>query len=328
VDSFKTTGSAPPPPAPILSTGAASGASTSGVTLTGTVNPDGLTAAYEFIYGTSPAALTHSSAPALVPAGLTAQPVRAGLSGLRPGTTYYYRLIVSAAGQGYAGAIQSFRTATPRPGGSIGKATAVKSKSATVQGSVDPNGFAATYYFQYGTSTRYGHSTHVTSAGSGATAAAVTGALSGLKAKTRYHYRLVITGPGGTIVSADRTFKTTKASRKRAPRLKMTVPFQTRRSVATLGLEVRFSCNEACSVAFGAQQQLGGVLGKLAAPLDVASGARNLAHAGAATAWLRVSRLGRKVLERRSTVHLEVGGTASNQPGVSRLPTSTVIALR
>jgi hypothetical protein len=80
--------------------------------------------------------------------------------------------------------------------------------TATLNGTVDPNGTATTYHFEYGTTTDYGLETPSQSAGSGADPVPVQATLSGLTASTVYHYRLV----AGDVPGADATFTTTAAT--------------------------------------------------------------------------------------------------------------------
>lgn len=94
------------------------------------------------------------------------------------------------------------------PGATTGPATNVGSSSATVTGSVIPNGVATTYHFDYGTTTQYGKSTASQNAGSGTSALAVSAHLSGLRPGAVYHYRLVAQSPSGTTLGADQTFST------------------------------------------------------------------------------------------------------------------------
>jgi trimeric autotransporter adhesin len=94
-----------------------------------------------------------------------------------------------------------------------GAVTAVTGSSATLHGTVDPNGIATTWQFEYGTSTGYGSKAPASpqSAGSGTTSQAVSTALSGLTPGTAYHYRLTATSTGGTSVGIDGTFTTLPA---------------------------------------------------------------------------------------------------------------------
>ena len=93
------------------------------------------------------------------------------------------------------------------PGATTGPASAVTDQSATLNGSVDPQGAPASYRFEYGTTTAYGSTTPSTDASSGgAVAAAAT--LGGLSPATTYHYRVVATNAGGVTNGADQTFTT------------------------------------------------------------------------------------------------------------------------
>jgi streptogramin lyase len=94
------------------------------------------------------------------------------------------------------------------PAVETGAATSITTTSAVVTGTVDPNAAATTYRFEYGTTTAYGSSTPVTSAGAGDAPVVVTAQLAGLDPGVTYHYRLVATSPVGTIFGADRTFTT------------------------------------------------------------------------------------------------------------------------
>src|SRR5262249_13370116 len=98
--------------------------------------------------------------------------------------------------------------AYPAPTVTTTAATAVTKQSATLHGSVNPNGLATTYHFEYGTTTSYGKSTPTVSAGSGQTAVAVSAGLTKLKSHTTYHYRLVATSSAGTTLGGDVAFTT------------------------------------------------------------------------------------------------------------------------
>ena len=85
-------------------------------------------------------------------------------------------------------------------------ATAVTGTSATINGTVNPNGLATTYYFQWGTTVSYGNTTTSTSAGSGSAAVAVSANLTSLVGGTTYHFRLVAVNSDGTTNGVDFTF--------------------------------------------------------------------------------------------------------------------------
>jgi hypothetical protein len=88
-------------------------------------------------------------------------------------------------------------------------ATNVTTNSATLNGTVNPNGLSTTYYFQWGTTTAYGHATPSLPAGSGTGNSAVSTNLTSLTPNTNYHYRLVATNSAGTNYGSDINFKTT-----------------------------------------------------------------------------------------------------------------------
>ena len=96
----------------------------------------------------------------------------------------------------------------PVPGVTTGSAINVTSDSAKLNGTINPNGLATTYYFQCGKTTAYGDETSAQSAGSGTGNVAVSADLTGLSHNTTYHYRLVAYNFSQTAYGADMTFKT------------------------------------------------------------------------------------------------------------------------
>ncbi len=84
--------------------------------------------------------------------------------------------------------------------------------SGKIRGSVNPNGQATTYYFEWGTSTSYDHETAHRDAGSGKNSITVDETIADLTPGTTYHYRLVAQNPSGTSYGSDRTFTTTAIS--------------------------------------------------------------------------------------------------------------------
>jgi hypothetical protein len=115
----------------------------------------------------------------------------------------------TAAAATLAVALAAPSVAAARPTATTGGVSSVGQQTATVHGTVDPNGGATTYWFEYGTTGIYQARTGDTSAGAGAAPVKVSAALGGLAPATTYHYRLVARGPGGGIaLGGDRTFKT------------------------------------------------------------------------------------------------------------------------
>ena len=84
----------------------------------------------------------------------------------------------------------------------------VTSSSATLAGSVNPNGSVTTAYFEYGTSASYGNSTLAQDVGNGTSLINLTGNLSNLVPNTTYHYTVVARNSDGSITrGSDQTFR-------------------------------------------------------------------------------------------------------------------------
>jgi phosphodiesterase/alkaline phosphatase D-like protein len=201
------------PDPPVVTTGAASGVTQSAASLAGTVNPSGVATTCQFEYGTTTAygsTVPCSSDPG---SGTGDVAVDAAPSGLSAGTTYHYRLVATNDGGTTNGDDQTFDTVVASPTVTTGAASEVTQTSATVAGTVDPNGGSTTCRFEYGTTTAYGSSVLCSAnPGSGPGAVPVGTALSGLSAGTTYHYRLVATNDGGTTNGADATLTTSAGS--------------------------------------------------------------------------------------------------------------------
>jgi hypothetical protein len=209
----------PPPPllAPSAVTGAATDVTVSGVTLAGTVNPNGQETTFTFEFGLTTAYGT-STQPLGAGGGTAEVPATAALINLQPGTLYHYRLVATNATGTTAGADQAFTTAgipppppptnTAAPIATTGPATGVGTRAATLTGIVNPNGIDSTYAFQWGTTVRYGRTAGVATAPAGAPLTLST-PLTGLRPGVTYHYRLVASNSLGSVVGADMTFRTT-----------------------------------------------------------------------------------------------------------------------
>ncbi len=94
------------------------------------------------------------------------------------------------------------------PGVVTQAASALTSTAATLNGRVNPNGYATTAFFQYGTTTAYGTTTTSQSVGSGTSELGITAALTGLVANTTYHFRIGATNLNGTVYGSDQAFTT------------------------------------------------------------------------------------------------------------------------
>jgi hypothetical protein len=204
-----TGGAAAAASAPTATTGPVTAVGPTTATFAGKVTPNGLATTWYLEYGTSTGygskTSTHSAG-----SGTTSVDVTTTLSGLAPGTSYHYRIVATnSAGTG-RGADGIFSTAAP-PAAETGSATDVTTTSAKLNGTVDPNGRATSWYFEFGTSTGYGTKTPEKSAGAGTSAAGVSVPVTGLARGRLYHFRLVATSDAGTARGADRTLSTSGA---------------------------------------------------------------------------------------------------------------------
>ena len=201
-------------PPPGAQTGEASDITDTRATLNGTIDPNGRQTSYYFEYWVT--GEPKSETPVRdAGSGTTLVGVSEPISGLTPSTTYHFRLV--AESQRASGPVQvfgdppkEFTTAAlpPPPEAITGSAHTINHEVATLTGTVDPNGVATSYRFEYGPTQSYGLQTPTGGAGSGFNDVAVSASLTGLTPSTVYHYRLVATSAGGERAGADRTFTT------------------------------------------------------------------------------------------------------------------------
>jgi adhesin/invasin len=136
----------------------------------------------------------------------------------RPGT-YKITATDGSVTPAVSGSATLTQTQRPAPVLSTGPASRVKAFAATLNGTVNPEGSAATYHFEYGTSPTYGSSTPEQPVGSDDAAHPESQAISKLRPKTTYHFRIVATNAGGTTLGQDQVF-TTRAPRFGGTRLR------------------------------------------------------------------------------------------------------------
>ena len=211
----KPTGVSYPASLATIITSAPTGIDGYSATLNGSVNPGNESTVVTFEYSTNgnfpepetPDPITVPAAQSPI-SGSGYVAVSAAISGLTPGTVYYYR-IVAVNGSGTAeGSVALFSTSPPATV-TTGIASPVTTTTATLNGTVNANNNSTTVTFEYGVSTGYG--TTVTAALSpvtGTTDTPVSAAISGLIPNTTYHFRVVGDNTLGTSYGEDMTFFT------------------------------------------------------------------------------------------------------------------------
>lgn len=98
----------------------------------------------------------------------------------------------------------------PRPTVTTAAATSITLDSATLNASVNPNGYDTTYQFQYGPTKKYGSVIPATAkeAGDGVEDVEVGEEITGLKHNRIYHFRIVATNENGKIHGKNQTLTT------------------------------------------------------------------------------------------------------------------------
>jgi len=199
---FSTSAPAPPPPA--VQTLAASSITTNGALLNGGINGYGQTDAAFFQYGLDTNYGSSTESEQFFGTGYL-QDYSNPVTGLNPATTYHYRAAgTTLSGWGY-GQDMSFTTGTPPPAVVTLGATSITHGTATLNGTVNPNGASSTVYFQWGATTNYGSITTQTGVNA---AESFTANLTGLPPNTTYHYRITALNSGGTSYGTDTNFTT------------------------------------------------------------------------------------------------------------------------
>ena len=203
------------PPQVAYPSPAVTGASPSAATLHGEVNPEGNETACHFEYGTTKAYGTLVPCqPELVGEGSEFNAEAVTISGLKANTQYHFRLGAKTPGIPVIDGADQVFTTPQAPAIDSASVANLTSGSADLMARINPNGSGTTYHFQWGTSTSYGTNVPIPDAdiGSGMTDVAATTHLSGLSAKTTYHWRILATSANGTTgAAADHTLTTLEA---------------------------------------------------------------------------------------------------------------------
>ena len=205
--SFKTLTYTSSPPS--ATTGSASNVSYNSTTLNGTVNANGLSTTTWFQYGTTSGSYSNTSSTQSV-GGSSDTTVSIDISGLSAGTTYYYRVAAQNSTGTTYGSEMSFTTNTPSPpSATTGSASNVSYYTATLNGTVNANGFSTTTWFQYGTTSGSYSNTSSTQSVSGTSDITVSIDISGLSGGTTYYYRIAAQNSVGITYGSEMSFTTT-----------------------------------------------------------------------------------------------------------------------
>ena len=195
------------PGPPSVTTNPATNVASFSAILNGSLNPRGSTTRVFFQYG--PTTSYGFTTPTQTHTGNNFRTTSANINNLGANTTYHFRIVATNSYGTRYGSDKTFTTlsATGPPVVTTNPATNVTSSSATLNGSLDPHGLTTSIYFQYGTTTSYGHNTPMQSQ-TGNTYRNIAADISSLTTHTTYHFRIVATNNAGTRYGSDRTFTT------------------------------------------------------------------------------------------------------------------------
>jgi hypothetical protein len=200
------------PRSPAAITGSATNITTNSATLNGTVNPGALSTTYHFEYGTTTSYGT-TTPTQNAGSGTLDVAVSAALAAvLQPNVTYHFRLVATNSRGTTLGNDQVFATLPLPPVATTLSANPVGFSTATLNGTVNPSGAAASVRFESGTTTAYDTTSPTQSISAANNAVPVSQAISGLLANTTYHFRIVATTTGGTSYGADQMFTTASSA--------------------------------------------------------------------------------------------------------------------
>ncbi len=206
--SFKT--------ADTVDTDPASAVGPEAATLNGTLRPEGEPFGECFFeYGIATNAGFEETAPcnpsaSAIEADFSPHAVSAAITGLQRDTTYRFRAVATNAEGTFKGGEQSFTTLGAPLVGETRALDATQS-SVSVEGKVNPSGFATSYRFEWGSTSSYGRQAPAEfepNLGSGTEPVRVNAKLTGLSTGSIYHYRIVATSSAGTTAGPDQTFET------------------------------------------------------------------------------------------------------------------------
>jgi subtilisin family serine protease len=181
--------------------------------LNGGANPNATATSYQFEYGTTVS--YGSKVPASAKSiGSGKVDVKAGdtASGLKPKTTYHFRLATTAGAKTTYGEDRTFTTTAAVL---TSEATEIDAHRARLEGRVNPIGSETSYWFEYGTTTGYGGKAPASpkGIGSGTAFVDVGEEVGELLAEQTYHFRLVASNAKGeTHYGEDRAFTTSSSS--------------------------------------------------------------------------------------------------------------------
>jgi len=205
-DAVFTTGPTGPPTA---SGGTPTNVTAFSAVLAGTVNPNSLSTKVYFQWGTNTNYTATTVTQTLAAVGVKT-PVQQFITNLVANRTYHYRVVASNSAGLTRSADVAFNTLQfVPPTAATAPAVVLTTNAATLNGSVNPGGYAANAAFQWGPTTNYGNTTALIALAAGTGFVPVSTNLNNLVPDTTYHFRVVATNASTAIsLGTDYVFTT------------------------------------------------------------------------------------------------------------------------
>jgi NHL repeat len=195
---------------PEVKTGGAKESHRTSVKVEGEVDPDGQeVTTCEFEYGTTTSYGQVTPCSTSPGAGTSPVVVTAELSGLMQATTYHFRLSAGNSNRVRPnfGSDRTFVTEPAIEGLHTLPAGGILGACATLNGSLEPNGYDTHYWFEYGTTGLYGSNTATSDAGEVFEEKKVSSIICGLRPDEIYHNQIVAENVFGKTAGGDVTFR-------------------------------------------------------------------------------------------------------------------------
>lgn len=198
---------------PSVTSSGVTGVTTSAATVHADVNPRGCATQYHFQYGMT-AAYGDATATRGAGSGTSDKAVAARIVGLAANTIYHFSIVATNAAGTTDGPDQTFQSLMnctsggSRPSITHITVTGETEFAAELHATVNPNGCATSYQFEYGQTRHYEHRTPIVHVAPGTGPMSAFQAIRGLSPNTKYHFRLVVYSASGKAFSPDLTFRT------------------------------------------------------------------------------------------------------------------------
>jgi len=196
---------------PSVTTNGATNITPNSATLNGIVNPNGTSTTVYFSYGITTGYGMDITAKESPVTGSSDVSVSADITGLQANTTYHFECYGDNNTWLSSGGDITFTTSesVSSPLVTTANATNITTNSATLNGTVNPNGSSTTYGFEYGTTLGYGDTVTSSTELNSSEDVDVNILISELTPNTLYNFRIFATNESGTSYGNNESFTTT-----------------------------------------------------------------------------------------------------------------------